>query len=166
VTRYRLAAALAALLLAAACSDSADTSTTASSSTTTLPLSVVVGTWLLDGISVAGEPYPIPVDHPRNAPDIAAPAMFEFTSDGSLNGWGLCNNFRAEYEFDGRVFTFHDGYFQLLLCSDTPGLNEAEEVIFTVVRSADVTVTVTSDGTVMQLSLRSTALTLHRAPES
>ena len=165
MTRYPLAAALAALLLAAACSDSADTSTTASSSTTTLPLSIVVGTWLLDGITVAGEPYPIPVDHPRNRSG-TAPAIFDFTEDGYLNGWGPCNNFRVEYEFDGRVFTFHDGYFQLLLCSDTPGLNEAEEVIFTLVRSADVTVTVTADGTVMQLSLRSTALTLHRAPAS
>jgi hypothetical protein len=84
--------------------------------------------------------------------------------------WNLvrepCNNFRVEYEFDGRAFTFHDGYFQLLLCSDTPGLNEADEITFTLVRSADVTVTMTADGTVMQLSLRSTTLTLHRAPGS
>lgn len=166
MTRYRLAASLAAVLLAAACSNSAGTSTTASSPTTTLPLNIVVGTWLLDGITVAGEPYPLPVDHPRNKPDLAAPAMFEFTSDGILNGWGLCNDFRFEYDFDGRAFDFHDGYFTAILCVEPPSLMDAEDVMFTLIRSADVAATVTADGTVMQLSLRSTTLTLHRAPGS
>lgn len=161
VTRFRLATALAASLLVSACSDSADTSTTASSSTTTLPVSAIVGTWLLDSITVAGEPYPIP----GNQPEISAPVRFEFVDDGYLNGWGLCNDFRVEYEFDGWTFTFHDGAFTALLCAEPPSLMEAEEVIFTLVRSAEVAVTVTADRTVMQLTLRSTTLTFHRAPE-
>ena len=164
MTRFRLATALAAFLLVTACSDSADTATTASSSTTTLPVSAIVGTWLLDSITVAGEPYPIPV--PGSQPEISAPVRFEFVDDGYLNGWGLCNDFRVEYEFDGQTFTFHDGAFSALLCGEPPGLMEAEEVIFTLVRSADVAVTVTADRMVMQLTLRSTTLTLYRAPES
>jgi hypothetical protein len=43
---------------------------------------------------------------------------------------------------------------------------DAEDVMFTLIRSSDVAVTVTTDGAVMQLTLRSTTLTLHRAPES
>ena len=125
-----------------------------------------MGAWLLDGITVAGEPYPIPADHPRTEPDIAASAMFEFTPGGFLNGWGPCNDFRTECELNGHALAFHDGYSTLLLCSDTRGLNEAEEVIFTVARSADVAVALSADATVTQLALLSTVLPLHRAPRS
>lgn len=143
----------------AACTD-------ANQSTTTEPVAdpqAIVGTWLLESITAAGELYPIPVDHPRTE-DFPAPAAFEFTDDNFLNGWGVCNDFRIEYQFDGRLLTLQNRYFTLLLCSETEGLMEAEDLIFGLLMRDQVAVAFSGpDAQVLELSGGEVLLTLRRA---
>ncbi len=113
------------LLATFACSaDSPDVGSTVSSDFT--------GLWTVSSISVADQPYGIPGNRTMT---------FDFQMDGFLRGTGFCNDFFGPYNVDGEHLTLGPGlHFTALTCSQPPGAEAADEVVFNAIKRDDIRV--------------------------
>lgn len=112
----------------------------------------ITGPWTVKSITVADEPYGIP-DEPT--------MTFDFQADGFLLGSGFCNYFYGSYNLDGDHLTLPDLSFTALACSQPPGAENADEVVFNAIKHEDLRVVMPS-GDSLQLSSGAVLIDLER----
>lgn len=154
--RHTIVAALVGLLTFAA---SACGERTAEHSATDL-----LGTWWIQEMTVAGDPFEFPNETPMGRPEIDAPGTLEFLEDGRVVGAEPCNGLRGRYSFDGRALTLSDFRYQAVLCTPEQVM-EADALIFGVMTDGVVDVAF-DDGDLLHLKRGNVELTLRRAPQN
>jgi heat shock protein HslJ len=113
----------------------------------------ITGLWTLKSITVADEPYEIP-DEPT--------MTFDFQVDGRLLGTGFCNDFYGPYNLDGDHLTLGPGFqFTAITCSQPPGAENADEVVFNAIKQEDVRVAMPSADS-LQVSFGAVLIDLER----
>lgn len=96
----------------------------------------ITGLWTVKSITVADEPYGIPDERTMT---------FDFQADGFPLGTGFCNYFYGPYNLDGDHLTLVPGLsFTAMACSQPPGAESADEVVFNAIKHEDVLVAMPS----------------------
>lgn len=134
--RVTVACVLAAAAIASCTGSSGSESGTAAG---------IIGTWVLESVSIGGEPYELPVDVPdREVAD--ATAWVQFTDSNHILGQGPCNDFQGRYEVQDTVLKPLDVTQEAAACS-APNVPEAsimaaERVILEPLTAAEIEVEV------------------------
>lgn len=107
----------------------------------------MIGTWVLESVSIGGEPYELPVDVPNREVEVAdATAWVQFTENNRILGQGPCNDFQGRYEVLDTVLKPFDVTQEAAACS-SPNVPEAsimaaERVILEPLTAAEIEVEV------------------------
>lgn len=135
----------------------------AACSSTQLSTADLLGTWWIQQMTVASEPYDFP-DPTLTGPGVDAPGTLEFLEDGRVVGAELCNGLRGRYSFEGRTLTLSEVRYQAVLCRPDKVM-EADAFIFSVMTDGDVDVTF-DEGGLLHLRRGDIELSLQRPPQS
>jgi len=124
----------------------------------------LLGTWWIQEMTVAGDPFDFPNEAPMGFPEIDAPGTLEFLENGRVVGAEPCNGLRGRYSFDGRFLTPSGFRYQAVLCTPEQVM-EADALIFGVMTDGVVDVAFDGDD-LLRLNRGDVELTLRRAPQN
>ena len=140
------------------------TFSTAACSSTQYSTTDLLGTWWIQQLTIAGEPYDFPNDSPMgDYPNVDAPGTLEFLEDGRVVGAEPCNGVRGRYSFEGRTLTLSEVRYQAVECVSEQVM-EADALIFSVITDGDVDVTFDEDE-LLHLRRGDIQLSLQRPPQ-